>query len=546
MRTRIWKGAFRALLPTSMASRTGFNRTFERNVERYRNSVQRVVDRKWLALAIYAATCVLLAVLFVRLPGGFLPNEDQGGVMVQYRLPPGATRERTEEVQRAVEDYFLTNEGKNIAIMFTLAGGGFGASGQNTGQGFARLVDWDDRPGKENSADAITQRASKALEALRDAQAFVLVPGSVRGLGTSAGFEMELQNSGGLSREKFAELRDELLEKANADSRLTSVRLTDLPDVSTLKVDIDTKRLTAYGLTTNDVNSTLSTAWGGSYVNDFIDQGRVKRVYVQGDAQYRSSPDDIGQWYVRSANGEMSPFSAFATSGWSTTPSTTSRFNGLPTYEITGQAAPGVSSGTAMDAIEELANQLQGTSVAWAGASYQERLSSGQAPLLYALSLLVVFLCLAALYESWSIPVGSAFGDTAWPGRRDICSDPARAAERCVSSNRPAGDDGPCRQEFHPDDRVRRAGGKARYARDRCRAGSGAHSSASDPDDQLRFYLRRHAAGPRHGRRRKQPDSHWHLGGGRHVDRYGAGDLLYPAVLRDRPARHARHDQGGA
>ncbi|MDE8653453.1 efflux RND transporter permease subunit [Novosphingobium album (ex Liu et al. 2023)] len=382
-----------------------FNRTFERSVERYGNGVRHVADRKWRYLSLYALICVLLVVLFLRLPSGFLPNEDQGTVQVQFRLPSGATRERTEEVQREIEKYFMKAEHKNFESIFTTAGGGFGASGQNTGQGFFRLADWAVRPGRENTADAIAQRASAAFRGLRDAQVFALVPGAVRGLGMSSGFTMELQNTSGMSHEKFTEQRDRLLAAAMADSRLTAVRLSDLPDVSTLKIDVDTQRLTAFGINPSDVNATLSTAWGGSYVNDFIDQGRVKRVYVQGDAQFRSQPGDIGQWYVRSSNGTMAPFSAFAKSGWSTAPSTTSRFNGLATFEITGQAAPGVSSGTAMDVMESLANELPGTGVAWSGASYQERLSSGQAPILYALSLLVVFLCLAALYESWSVPV---------------------------------------------------------------------------------------------------------------------------------------------
>jgi multidrug efflux pump len=203
----------------------------------------------------------------------------------------------------------------------------------------------------------------------------------------------------------LAAARDRLLALANANPKLQSVRLSDLPDVATLKMDIDTQRLTAYGLSNSDVNNTLSTAWGGRYVNDFIDQGRVKRVYVQRDAQYRASPEDLNQWYVRSADGGMSPFSAFSRIGWSTTPSSTSRFQGVSAYEISGQPAPGTSSGEAMDVMEAMAAEIPGTSVAWAGSSYQERLSSGQAPVLYALSLLVVFLCLAALYESWSIPV---------------------------------------------------------------------------------------------------------------------------------------------
>ena len=383
----------------------GFNHRFERTIDRYAGSVSYVVDRKWVFLAIYAVIVALLAVLFFRLPSGFLPNEDQGTVLVQYRLPPGATRQRTEQVQRATEDYFLTHEKDNLAAIFTLSGGGFGAAGQNTGQGFLHLSDWDDRKGSENTADAIARRATMAMRSLRDTQFYALVPGSIRGLGTSSGFTMELQNRAGMSREAFSAERDKLLAKANADPKLTSVRLSDLPDVSTLKISMDSQRLTAYGLSPSDVNATLATAWGGSYVNDFIDNGRVKRVYVQGDAPYRSSPQDLSQWYVRSSDGTMSPFSAFSRIGWSTAPSTLSRFNGVPTFEFSGEAAPGVSSGTAMKEIEKLAEQLPGTSVAWSGSSYQERLSSGQGPVLYGLSLVVVFLCLAALYESWSIPV---------------------------------------------------------------------------------------------------------------------------------------------
>jgi multidrug efflux pump len=345
--------------------------------------------------------------MFVRLPTGFLPTEDQGAAQVQFRLPPGATQNRTQQVQTAVERYFAEHEGKNVETLFTVAGGGGGggASGQNTGQGFINLVDWSKRHGKENTADAIVERASSAFRGLRDAQVFVLVPGAIRGLGQSNGFTMELQNRSGMNRQQFIAARDRLLDLANANPRLTGVRVSDLPDVATLKVDVDQQRLTAMGLNQNDVNSTLSTAWGGRYVNDFIDKGRVKRVYVQGDTPYRSDPQSLGQWYVRSSTGEMAPFSSFARTSWATTPSSLSRFQGVPSFEFQGQPAPGVSSGEAMDEMQRLADEIPGTSIAWAGQSYQERLSSGQAPLLYAISLLVVFLCLAALYESWSIPV---------------------------------------------------------------------------------------------------------------------------------------------
>jgi multidrug efflux pump len=388
------------------AAQDWFNRTFADLIERYSGNVEKVVDRKWLFLAIYALVAVVLVLLFVRLPGGFLPSEDQGRVSVQWRLPAGATQTRTLEVRDKVEKYLMQNEKKNAGTVFLVAGGGGGgASGQNTGQGFVNLKPWDERPGKENTADAIAQRATAAFRGLRDAQVFTLVPGAVRGLGDTSGFSMQLQNSSGMSRERFAEARDKLLAAANADPKLAQVRLGDLPDAPTLKVDIDTQRLSAYGLTTADVNATLSAAWGGRYVNDFIDKGRVKRVYVQGDAEYRARPEDLAQWYVRTRSGEMAPFSAFSSIGWATTPATSSRFGGVPAYSISGQAAPGTSSGQAMDEMEALAAKIPGTSVAWSGSSYEERLSSGRAPLLYSLSLLVVFLCLAALYESWSIPV---------------------------------------------------------------------------------------------------------------------------------------------
>ena len=387
-------------------AKNGFNTRFDHTVERYVGSVTKVVDRKWLFLGIYAIIVAVLAVLFLRLPSGFLPGEDQGRVQVQFRLPAGATQTRTLEVRDAVEKYMLTQEKANVGTLFLVAGGGGGgAVGQNTGQGFVNLTHWDNREGKENTADAIAERARKALSGLRDAQVFALVPGAVRGLGDSSGFTMQLQNRGGMSREDFAAARDRLLAMANANPRLTAVRLGDLPDVATLKIDVDTQRLTAYGIDNADVNATLATAWGGRYVNDFIDEGRVKRVYVQGDAPYRAKPEDLSQWYVRSADGEMAPFSAFARTGWATTPSSTSRFQGVPAFEISGQPSAGTSSGEAMDEMEAMANQIPGTSVAWSGSSYQERLSSGQAPLLYAISLLVVFLCLAALYESWTIPL---------------------------------------------------------------------------------------------------------------------------------------------
>ncbi|OWK32495.1 multidrug efflux pump subunit AcrB [Sphingomonas mucosissima] len=392
---------------SSRLTRAGawFNRNFERGTERYVGWVAAVVDRKWLFLGVYLVAVALLAVLFLRLPTGFLPTEDQGGATVQFRLPAGATRARTEEVQRSVERYFQQYEKANVRTMLTVSGGGGGASGQNTGQGFISLTDWAERKGAENTADAIVARAAAAFRAFRDAQVFALIPPAIRGLGQSEGFTMELQNTGGLSTEEFAAARDKLLGLANADAGLAGVRLSELPDIGTLRVNTDPQRIAALGISQTDVNTTLSTAWGGRYVNDFVDRGRVKRVFVQGDAPYRDDPDSLYQWFVRGSNGQMAPFSSFATTSWSQAPTTVSRFNGIQSFEFQGQAGSGGSSGDAMARIEELARQIPGTSVAWAGISYQERLSSGQAPLLYGLSIIVVFLCLAALYESWSIPL---------------------------------------------------------------------------------------------------------------------------------------------
>ena len=385
--------------------RNGFNTRFDKGVAKYERGVIHVIDRKWLYLLLYAAVLAILALLFFRLPTSFLPTEDQGAASIRFQLPPGATRGRTEAVQREVEKYFLTYEKDNVRTLLVVAGGGGGASGQNTGQGFINFTDWAERPGKDNGADAIVARASAAFRNFRDAQVFALLPPAVRGLGQANGFTMELQNASGMSAADFAEARDKLLAAANADPMLTGVRLSELPDIGTLNVDIDQQRLSTLGLTQGDVNNTLSTAWGGRYVNDFIDRGRVKRVFVQGDAPYRSEPTDLSQWFVRGRDGQMVPFSSFSRTGWTVAPTTLSRFQGLPSFEFQGQAAPGVSSGEAMDRIAQLAGQIPGTSVAWAGLSFQERLSSGQAPLLYGLSILVVFLCLAALYESWSIPI---------------------------------------------------------------------------------------------------------------------------------------------
>jgi multidrug efflux pump len=386
--------------------RVTFNDRFQRIIDWYVGNVARVVERKWLFLGVYVAICALLALLFFRLPTGFLPSEDQGNALIQYQLPAGATIDRTAVIQNQVEDYFLHGpDAKNVSTFFSVVGGGGGANGQNFGRMFTNLAPFHERVSSKDSAQEIVRRASKQFRGLRDAQVYALVPPAIRGLGQSAGFTMEFQNSGGLSREEFAAARDKVLAAANADRRLEQVRLTEFPDVASLKVNVDQGKLAGLGLTTSDVNSTLSTAWGGRYVNDFIDRGRVKRVYVQGDAPFRAAPSDIDSWFVRNSQGGMVPFSSFAQTAWTTTPTSLSRFNGYSSFEFQGQGAPGVSSGDAMAEMIKLTQQIPGVSVAWSGQSYQERLASGQAPLLYGISLIVIFLCLAALYESWSIPL---------------------------------------------------------------------------------------------------------------------------------------------
>ncbi|MBV9884547.1 MAG: efflux RND transporter permease subunit, partial [Sphingomonadaceae bacterium] len=387
--------------------RGGFNRGFAGLVERHQQGARTVVERKWLFLLIYAAITALLVVLFLRLPTSFLPVEDQGAAQVQYTLPPGATQARTLAVQSTVERYFMTQEARNTAVIFTISGtaGGGSGGGQNVGRGFVALKPWDQRSGSENAADAITRRATRNLGGLRDVEFFATIPPAIRGLGQSQGFTLELQNSGAMSYQDFKAARDRLLEMARSDPDLAAIRQSGLEDVPTLHIDWDAGAMRTLGLSQEDVNATLSTAWGGRYVNDFIDRGRVKRVFVQGDAPFRAAPQDLDQWYVRTSQGTMAPFSSFARTSWSQAPTTLTRFNGIQSFEIQGQPAPGHSSGEAMDRMAQLAAEIPGVSVQWAGVSYQERLSSGQAPYLYGISLLVVFLCLAALYESWSIPI---------------------------------------------------------------------------------------------------------------------------------------------
>ncbi|MEO6773332.1 MAG: efflux RND transporter permease subunit [Kofleriaceae bacterium] len=381
-----------------------FNRGFERMTHGYRGVIAWMLRGpvKWLVP--YAGICALLYVCLVRLPIGFLPEEDQGKAMVIWTLPAGATLPRTLAVSKTVEHYFLGVEAKNVEALFTVAGFSFIGSGQNTGMAFIDLKDWSQRRGKANEARAITNRATGALSAVRDASIFALTPPAIQGLGQSQGFDFELQATPGTDRAALAKARDQLVGMANADPLLMAVRRGDLPETPQLKIDIDQAKAVALGLRPDDITNTLTAAWGGAYLGDFIDRGRVKRVFVQGEGEFRSKPEDLGAWYVRGTSGAMTPFSAFTRTHWFFGAESLSRYNGLAAYDIQGMGKPGVSSGTAMDEIAKVAEKIPGTTHAWSGLSYQEQVASGQTTSLYAISILVIFLCLAALYESWSVP----------------------------------------------------------------------------------------------------------------------------------------------
>jgi multidrug efflux pump len=383
-----------------------FNRTFAAAVARYDVSLRGIVGRPLPALVAYGLIVALMAVLFIRLPTGFLPEEDQGSIMTLFTLPTGAIQSRTVAIARQVETHYLVDEKANVDKVFVVAGFSFAGAGQNLGMAFLHLQDWKNRPGGANRAQAIAQRAMRSFSRIRDAQVFALVPPAVQELGNSSGFDLELEDQGGVGHAQLVAARNQLLGMAAQDPLLAGVRPNSQDDTPQIHVDVDQARAGALGLNQGDVNDTLSAAWGGSYINDFIDRGRVKRVYMQADAPFRMSPEDLGRWYVRTTSGSMAPFSAFASSTWSMGPAQLDRYNGYPALEINGQAAPGKSSGAAMLEMEKLIKRLPpGVGFEWTGLSYQERLSGAQAPALYALSILVVFLCLAALYESWSIPL---------------------------------------------------------------------------------------------------------------------------------------------
>jgi HAE1 family hydrophobic/amphiphilic exporter-1/multidrug efflux pump len=384
-----------------------FNRNFDRGVARYSKGVE-TANRRWgRTFVAYGVICGALVLLFSTLPGGFLPDEDQGFLFTQVTLPTGATAEQTEAVMAKVRHHFLVDEKKNVAGLFTAAGFGFVGIAQNTGLGFATLKDWAERPGKANSVQAVVARVFGQLApSVHTGQIIAFAPPAAFELGNATGFDFELQDVGNVGHAKLVEARNQLLAMASKDKGLMQVRPNGLNDVPQIKLNIDHAKAGAFGLSQADINTTVSTALGSAFVDQFVDRGRTKKIFVQSDAPYRTKPQDLDNLYVRGATGTMAPIAAFATSEWIYGPTRLERYNGLPSMEIQGSPSPGESTGTAMARMEALAKKLPpGIGFEWTGLSYEEQQSGGKAGLLYSLSLLIVFLCLAALYESWSVPI---------------------------------------------------------------------------------------------------------------------------------------------
>lgn len=383
-----------------------FNRTFDRGVERYSNGLRRV-ERNWKrSLAVYAMIVVGMGVLFWRLPGGFLPDEDQGFLFAQAMMPSGTTMEETQRTVDRMTDYLLNEEKDVVDSMLSIGGFGFAGQSQNVAIAFIKLRPWEEREGEGMGVTALAERANVAFHKLGVGQIFAFAPPAVTELGNATGFDFELKDEANLGHEALIAARNQLLGMAAQDKRLAMVRPNGIEDTTQLKLDVDKEAAGAFGLSIPDINTTLSTGFGGSYVDDFVDRGRVKRVYVQADSEFRTTPESLGNLFVRGSGGEMAPLASFSSTEWGYGPARLERYNGVSSVEILGSAGPGYSTGEAMQAMEELAAKLPpGIGYEWTGISYEEKLSGSQAPMLYALSLLVVFLCLAALYESWSVPI---------------------------------------------------------------------------------------------------------------------------------------------
>ena len=383
-----------------------FNRGFEAFRNWYRRRLESVLKHSVLTMTVFAGIVAVMALLFVRMPTGFLPDEDQGFIFNLITLPAGTTQPKTMEVAKSVAQHYLDHEKDNVDFIFAVAGFSYAGSGQNTGMAFTHLKDWSLRKGAQNRAASIAMRANYAFFPIRNAQVYAIVPPSVQELGNATGFDIQLQDRGALGHDGLIGARNQLLGLAARDPMLAGVRPNSLDDTPQLHVDIDQAKAGALGVSLANINSTLSAAWGSAYINDFVDRGRVKRVYMQGDAPYRMTADNLDRWYVRNNAGDMTPFSSFATTRWTVGPAALTRYNGLPSIEIQGGGAPGISSGAATKEMAKLIEQLpKDTTYELTGLSFEEAASGAQAPALYGLSILVIYLCLAALYESWAIPL---------------------------------------------------------------------------------------------------------------------------------------------
>ena len=379
-----------------------FNRWFNRNAHRYQGGVARLLGMRTRGMLAYLVIVVALGLLFPQIPTSFLPDEDQGTMMVQVQMPPNASAERTQAVLAEVSDFLLTDESEAVASVQTVTGFNFAGRSQGSGLAFVGLKPWKER---KTSVFELAKRSMARFSTIKEGTVLAIVPPSVQELGNATGFDFYLEDQGGLGHDKLMQARSEFLTLARQNPALTLVRSNGMNDEPQFQILIDDEKVRALGLSLADVNATMSAAWGSSYTNDFIDKGRVKKVYIQGTPRSRVAVQDFDKWYVRNGSGQMVSFAAFATGKWVYGSPKLERYNGVPAVEILGMPAPGTSSGEAMSIVEKLAAKLpKGIRLAWTGLSYEERLSGAQAPALYALSLLIVFLCLAALYESWSIP----------------------------------------------------------------------------------------------------------------------------------------------
>lgn len=385
----------------------GFNRMFDRGNKRYQGIVMHMLGKGRRYMVVYAMLLAAVVFGFSKLPGGFLPDEDQGTLFALVQLPPGATQTRTNEVLREVEHHFLVDQKDSVEGMFAVMGFSFAGSGQNVGFAFIKLRPWDQRTGKDQSVTAVAAKAGAFFAGIRDARVFAFAPPAVSELGNATGFDLMLQDKANLGHEALMQARNQLMADLHKDNRLVAIRPNGQEDSPEFKLEIDTHKAESLGVSIDDINTVFSNAWGSSYVNDFIDKGRIKKVMLQGEATYRMLPEDIRRWYVRNSAGTMVSFDAFSKGEWMLASPRLERYNAVPSVEILGMGMPGrASSGEALEIVEAAIARLPaGIGFQWTGLSRQEKASSGQTTLLYSLSILIVFLCLAALYESWSIPV---------------------------------------------------------------------------------------------------------------------------------------------